>query len=192
MPLPVIQEGVSGNTTIIIQARIGSTRLPSKALKAFRGQNVLWHVIKRCDLTGYPVVVAIPDNEPELAKWLEEHRASYYMGDPKDLTRRYLGAAKEFHADPIVRITADCPMINTEIIKLTIRFFELQGNVGYLGFHALHGLNVEIFDYGTLEKASNNGPDEHCTTWMRKQKWAKDFPSLELNTQEDYERLLSL
>jgi len=187
-----VVKGSSGTTTIIIQARLGSSRLPRKTLKAFRGQTVLWHVMKRCDLTGFPVVVAIPNDEPELAIWLEAHNAQYFMGDPKDLARRYLHAAREFQANPIVRITADCPLINTEIIKLTIRLFELQGNVGYLGFHALSGLNVEIFDYDTLEKASNNGPDEHCTTWMRKQPWAKSFPSLELNTQEDYERLLSL
>lgn len=136
--------------------------------------------------------MAIPNNEPELSAWCDRHNVLTHEGDPRNLVRRYMTAAREYGANPIVRITADCPFINPELIKLTVRAFELQGNVGYMGFHSHPGLNVEVFDYDTLEEAEHQGFDEHCTTWMRKQKWAKDLPTLELNTQEDYQRLLSL
>lgn len=191
MLLPVVQEGMS-TTTIIIQARTGSKRMPNKVLAPFKGANVLWHVIKRCDLTGFRVVVAIPDGDSALESWLQKNEVLYHAGSEDDLTRRYLSTATFYDANPIVRITADCPLINVELIKLTVRLFELQGNKGYIGCHLLRGLNVEVFDYETLEKAANNGPDEHCTTWMRKQPWARDFPELELNTEEDYMRLLQL
>ena len=157
----------------------------------FHGQTVLWHVIKKCDLSGFPVVVAIPGGDKELLEWLVQNQVVHFCGHPTDLTRRYLGAAEEYGADPIIRITADSPFIFPDLIKLTARLFELQGNEGYIGSHFLHGLNVEIFDRKTLEKAAANGEDEHCTTWMRRQKWAKTFPDLELNTKGDYHRLLT-
>lgn len=174
---------------IIVQARLSSTRLPRKVLMPFgdEGETVLDCVMKRCIETGFNVVVAIPDNEPELAEYCKQHFYSYFEGHPTNLTKRYLDCARAWDAETIIRITADCPLINTELIKLTF----YQFTRGYLGFH-FPGLNVEVFDMFTLKQAARYSPDEHCTTWMRKQKSARNIESYELNTLEDYNRLLEI
>lgn len=173
---------------------MGSHRFPGKVMQLLDGQPVLAHVVARCRLTHFPVIVATPDtstNQP-IWDWCKEHRIPYFKGHPTDLTKRYLDCAIAYKADPIIRITADSPFINTELIVLTERFFRQAGSTGFMELEPIHGLNVEIFDRGTLEAAHQQGPDEHCTTWMRKQPWAMGFPSLELNTPDDYKRLQGL
>jgi spore coat polysaccharide biosynthesis protein SpsF (cytidylyltransferase family) len=100
--------------------------------------------------------------------------------------------AIKFGVDTIVRITHDCPFINTELISLTVRAFLASGGKGYLGCNKIEGLNVEVFDLKTLKEAAKHGPDEHVTTWMRRGGRGTDIPSLELNTLEDYKFLIKL
>lgn len=180
-------------TTIIVQARSTSTRLPRKCLLDFDGEMVLSRVYRRCADTGFPVVIAHPTGDKEIEEWCRLNKVLSFAGHPTNLTQRYYDAAKAHLADPIIRITSDCPFINTELIVLTSRIFhKWNGASGYLGCHFVHGLNVEIFDFATLEEATKHGEDEHCTTWMRAQPFALDFPDIELNTKEDYIKLLAL
>lgn len=182
-------------TLIIIQARMDSYRLQGKVMKPLDGFPVLQHVITRCRNTGFPFIVATPDTEDNKPIWelCERMGIGHFKGHPTDLTKRYKDCvdSRAMDVDVIIRITADCPLINTELIVLTERLFRLSGAKGYMEFDGLHGLNVEVFDRETLSQAVEQGPDEHCTQWMRKTHKIP-FPSLELNTQEDYERLQSI
>lgn len=177
-------------TTIIIQARMGSSRLPGKAMLYFRGQPIIHSVVSRCQQSGFPVIVATPDTPDNqlLWDWCEQNKVPCFRGHPTNLTQRYLDCAVRFDSDPIVRITADCPLLQPELIQIAVKQF--QG--GYLGFHGWGGLNIEVFDLKTLKGAATHGEDEHCTTWMRAQPFAKDVEPLALDTAHDYQRLLAL
>lgn len=179
--------------TIIIQARMSSQRLPGKTMLPISGQPLLSWVVRRCLQTSYAVIVATPDTEDNqpIWDWCKQNNVFYFKGHPTDLTRRYADCAHHFYLqEGIVRITADCPFINTDIIKLCVAQW-MKGD-DYVGFHGLAGLNVEVFGVDRLYEAVTHGPDEHCTTWMRQQPWAKDLQPLEVNTKTDYERLKDL
>jgi len=182
-------------TTIIIQARMGSTRLPGKSMLMLDGYPVIQHVVARCRATKYQTVVATPNTPDNRPIWdlCKQNDVQLYKGHPTDLLKRYADCARMIapDADVFIRITADCPFINTELIVLTERLFRMSGAKGYMGFNTVHGLNIEVFDRDTLFEAEKHGPDEHCTTWMR-QNSDIPFPSLELNTPEDYERLSTI
>lgn len=174
---------------------MGSTRLKQKNMLDLDGFPVLHHVYARCRATKFPTFIATPtseDNKP-IWDWCEENSVIYHKGHATNLTKRYWTAVEDVapDADAIIRITSDCPFVNTELIVLTERLFRMAGGKGYMEFDGLHGLNVEIFDKETLAQALKQRPDEHCTTWMRKTKKIP-FPPLELNTQEDYERLQTI
>lgn len=179
--------------TIIIQARMTSTRLPGKVMLPIAGQPILYWVIDRCRKTGERVIVAAPNEEESkpIVELCKQKKIEFYLGHVDDLTRRYADCVRDYElTGGVVRITADCPFINTDLINLCILQWNRDG--GYVGFHGLAGLNVEVFGVEQLQEALQHGPDEHCTTWMRKQRWAKDLESLEVNTKEDYERLKNL
>ncbi len=114
-------------TVAIVQARMGSTRLPGKALVPIEGRPMIARVLERlarCRLLD-ALVVAIPDtpdNEP-LAAAAEQAGAQVCRGSEEDVLGRYLRAAEQSDADPIVRITSDCPLIDPELVDRTIEAF---------------------------------------------------------------------
>jgi len=100
----------------IIQARMGSTRLPGKVLKNIGGKAMLWHIIervKRCKNVDSIVVATTTRQEDKMIIELTEKCVvETFAGKENDVLDRYYQAAKKFSADVIVRITADCPLIN--------------------------------------------------------------------------------
>ena len=162
----------------IIQARMGSTRLPGKVLKEINGSPMLEYVINRVKLSKNldKVVLAIPDTVEdnvlfELAKKLN---TICIRGKEKDVLSRYLKAVKETKADVIIRITADCPLIDPQIIDEMIDSFEKE-KCGYLlndpecKGHP-RGFDVDIFFTKCLEKTAElvkrDYHKEHITTFM--------------------------
>jgi len=115
------------HTIAIIQARMGSSRLPGKVLLDLAGQPMLQRVVERTRLakTIHQVVVATttePSDDPvvELCAKLGYgcHRGSLY-----DVLDRYYQAARQFDANNIVRITADCPLIDPQVVDRTVQAF---------------------------------------------------------------------
>lgn len=145
-------------TVAIIQARTGSTRLPGKVLKEIAGRPMLWHIverIKRCR-TISTIVVATTEMEEDrvildLARSLGVEAVA---GSTDDVLDRYYRAARAFDADPVVRITADCPVIDPEIVDEVVEFYftgdydacSLEG-----GFP--DGLDVTVFSFSALSTA---------------------------------------
>jgi len=114
-------------TIAIIQARMGSSRLPGKVLLDIAGKPMLRRVVERTRLakTIDQVVVATtsePSDDPvvELCAALGY---SSYRGSLFDVLDRYYQAARQYEANHIVRITADCPLIDPEVVDRTVRAF---------------------------------------------------------------------
>jgi spore coat polysaccharide biosynthesis protein SpsF len=109
----------------IIQARMGSTRLPGKVLKDLCGETVLARVVKRtrrAKLLDEVVVATTVQSADELiVRECERLGVACFRGDEADVLDRYYRAAQEFSADAIVRITSDCPLIDPELIDEHVR-----------------------------------------------------------------------
>ncbi len=163
----------------IIQARTGSTRLPNKVLKSLLGKPVIWHVINRVKKSGLiDQIVLATTNKKEDLKLVEiasEMSIGSYVGSEKDVLDRYFQAATEYKADVIVRITADCPLHDPNVIDLVIKEY-LDGEYDYvsntLEYTFPDGYDVEVFSFSALKEAHENAKlpseREHVTPYMRK------------------------
>src|SRR5271157_1204223 len=102
----------------IIQARMGSTRLPGKVLKDLGGETVLARVVKRTRratlLDEVVVATSVLSQDDPIAEECETLQVACFRGDELDVLDRYYRAAQKFAAETIVRITSDCPLIDPE------------------------------------------------------------------------------
>ncbi len=112
-------------TVAVIQARCGSTRFPRKVLAALQGRPMLAHIIERVGRATLvdKVVVATTDGpgDDEVASLALASGAQLTRGSEQDVLSRYVLAAREHQADVIVRITADCPLTDPEVVDAVIR-----------------------------------------------------------------------
>ena len=118
----------------IIQARLGSTRLPGKVLLDLEGKTVLEHVIRRVKSSKLvtDVIVATTINKADLkiVKLCANLGINVYCGSEDDVLDRYYQTARLFKADHIVRITSDCPLIDPLLIDEVITL-HMQENADY-------------------------------------------------------------
>ena len=142
----------------VVQARMGSRRLPGKVLLKLGTRPVIWHVVNRLSrcLRVDEIVVATtakPEDDA-LVRWCGLEGVSVYRGSSNDLLSRYLGAATEYRADSVLRITADCPALDSNIIDLVIDGYH-QGGWDYYGLAGEYpnGLDCTIMSYQTLHSA---------------------------------------
>lgn len=109
----------------IIQARMGSTRLPGKVLKDLAGDTVLARVVNRTRrarlLHQVLVATSVLPADDAIVRECERLGVDCFRGDEADVLDRYYQAALQFSADVIVRITADCPLIDPELIDVHVR-----------------------------------------------------------------------
>jgi spore coat polysaccharide biosynthesis protein SpsF len=165
-------------TVAVIQARMGSTRLPGKVLLPLLGQPMLVHVVERSARANLvdEVVIATttdPADEPIVALastmgWLLER------GDPVDLLDRYVQVARARDADVVVRITSDCPLIDPGVIDRTIEAFRSQPCDYASNFLERRtfprGLDTEVISRSALERAWRDDVDpawrEHVTPFI--------------------------
>lgn len=105
---------------VIIQARMGSTRLPGKVLLDLGGRPVIEHVVRRCQSTMLVdrVVVATTDlpEDDRIIEWCRANSVDSVRGSSEDVLQRYIVAANAFACDNIVRVTADCPLVDPGIL----------------------------------------------------------------------------
>ncbi len=147
-------------TVAIIQARMGSTRLPGKALRDICGRTMLARVVRRAGRSRLVDEVAVATTtEPEDRAIVDECRSlgvPSFRGPEQDVLGRYYGAARAFSAAAVVRITSDCPLIDHEIIDQVVQAF-LDKKPDYASNTLVstypRGLDVEVFSMDALEKA---------------------------------------
>lgn len=125
------------NIGIIIQARLGSTRLPKKILKPFHEDKCILDIIldKMHQAEGGKVIVATTTDTSNdvLVKYLEQRDELVFRGSENDVLDRFIHAAKQFDVDGIVRICSDNPFLDIEGIKTLITKAE-QTQADYIGF----------------------------------------------------------
>lgn len=162
----------------IIQARVGSARLPGKVLKEINGKPMIEQVINRVKLAKKvdKVVLAIPNipKDDILFKLAKRLNTVCIKGSEQNVLSRYLKAAKETKADVIIRITGDCPLIDAQTIDEMLDEFErekcdyLLNDAKYKGHP--RGFDVDIFFTQCLKKtaelSNKDYHKEHITTFM--------------------------
>lgn len=112
-------------TVVIIQARMGSTRLPGKVLMDLGGKPVLAHVVERCKASGFQVVVATTKQSEDdaIMQWCWDNRVDAFRGEVDPL-QRLVDCAERFNADVIVRVCGDSPFLHSESIAAIVRSVE--------------------------------------------------------------------
>lgn len=162
----------------IVQARMGSTRLPGKVLKDLAGWSVLRHVLTRCRaIPGIDVVVCATVDAPDcdaVAVEAEACGAVVFRGSESDVLGRYLGAARLVDAETIIRVTSDCPLIDPEVSGGTLAVFHATGVAYASNTHREarwpKGLDTEVFSREALEmaaaRAESDYEREHVTPWI--------------------------
>lgn len=165
----------------IIQARMGATRLYGKVLKDICGIPVIIHVanrVKQCKkLNEIVVATSVKKENDEIEELLDKENIKVFRGSEDDVLSRYYYAAKENDADIIIRITADCPLIDPHIVDEVIDFYlkndyDIVTNAGNDLIQRTYprGLDVEIFSFKALEEAHNNAKKkyqrEHVTPYI--------------------------
>lgn len=168
-------------TVAILQARMGSSRLPGKVLADVDGMPMICRQVQRMTMAQSldEIVVAIPEGRQDdvLAQVCLAQGWAIYRGPEYDVLGRYLGAADAAGADTVVRVTADCPLIDPFVIDDVVRLFRSGTKAGPLDFVSNnlvptypHGLDVEVMSRRTLaiaEAAASLPYDrEHVTPWI--------------------------
>ena len=198
-------------TGIIIQARMSSSRLPGKIMLPLGDRSVLGHVIERSQ-KALPLVIVATSADPsddETVKEAEKYGAAVYRGDLHDVLSRYVGAVREYALDAAVRITADCPCTDAEIISGVIKLLkesraDYASNAEKRTFP--HGTDTEAFTAEALFRSDKEEKRieirEHVTLHIRRSADYKkvDYMTSEpapeiratLDTHEDYTALLAI
>ena len=164
----------------IIQARVGSTRLPYKVLMDIEGKPMVARVVERVKKANLDrVILAIPNTTKDevLSEWAGKSLVDSFAGSENDLLDRYFQAAVLFDADTIVRITSDCPCIDPDMINRAVEFYKSH-DFEYVTFGDLskpdvpdypEGFDIEIFSFDTLLRAWLVSKDrEHVGMFMYK------------------------
>ncbi len=170
----------------IVQARMGSTRLPGKISKPIRSKPMLWHIINRLKSVDEidAVVIATSDlpSDDKVYEMATKDGITCFRGSETDVLKRFYDAAEMEKADYIIRITGDCPLVDPFTIKNLIDLF-FQEKYDFCGIACgagvskekninrfPDGLDAEIFSFKVLSEANNeavaNLHREHVTPFI--------------------------
>lgn len=180
----------------IIQARMGSSRLPGKVMKKINGKTVielLHHRLSKSKKIN-EIVVATSNNEIDktFRNFLLSKGVACEAGDEFNVLKRFVDVSKKYKADVVVRISGDCPLIDPILVDEIIDHFiaekaDYSSNVNPPTFP--DGLDTEVFNVGTLYDAHERSTDiydlEHVTPFIRRKEDIKktNFISVKDNSQ---------
>ncbi len=164
-------------TVAIVQARLGSQRLPAKVLMPVLGKPILWHLVDRLRhakaVDEIVIATTVEARDEAIATFSADHDIHCFRGDEQDVLDRYYQAATTYHAATVVRITADCPLIDPVVVDgvIDLRFrsgVDYASNVAPPTFP--DGLDVEVMTMRALEKAWREADipyqREHVTSYI--------------------------
>ena len=192
----------------IVQARLNSTRFPNKVLKKLNNQSIIEILSDKLAKSKKinKVVFAIPlnSNQKKLSNYLQDKNLDYYQGSEKNVLERFYKAAKKYSADKIIRVTADCPLLDIKLLEKILEFSKKNPHYDYVS-NTINptypdGLDVEIFSMKALslawKKSKTSQEKEHVTKYLKENdnikkfnyKNDKDYSYLRwtLDTKEDY------
>lgn len=183
--------------TAIIQARMGSTRLPGKVLMDMEGETVLARVVNRLRratrIDEIAVATTSSVDDDVIVQECSRLNISAFRGSENDVLDRYYQAARVFTAEAVVRITSDCPVIDPGLVDETIALFrQQQADYASNSFSPIYprGLDVEVFTVAALERAWRGARKpyerEHVTPYFYEH--PELFHLTSLRGQVDYSR----
>lgn len=196
---------------IVIQGRMSSTRLPGKTMMELAGRLVIDHVVSRCRaaLSVDRVVVAVPDAQIDdcLHQWCVDHQVAVVRGSTDDVLSRYIKAIDAYPCRTLVRITADCPLVDPGMIDALLSLHEAMGNdytsnVSPPNFPK--GFDIEVVQADVLQRVDSIAVlplhREHVTSYIRENEnefkaagmsYGLQMPDirLTLDRSEDYQAL---
>ena len=197
----------------IIQARLDSKRYPYKVLEKIQNKTIIQIIYERLLKISQidKVIFAIPNtsNNNLLENYLVKNKYNFKKGSHKNLLLRYYNISKLYKGYNIIRITADCPLIDKTIIKKCISEFK-TGNFDYVTntFPPTFpdGYDVEIFSEKILEKAYLNAKTdyekEHVTPYIKNNNFTRikniysnynlNFIKISIDTKEDFKNIIKL
>tara|TARA_Y100000589_G_scaffold272446_1_gene265523 strand:- start:2323 stop:3072 length:750 start_codon:yes stop_codon:yes gene_type:complete len=184
---------------ILIQARVGSSRLKSKVLFKINGLSILEIGYKRLKKVTKvkQIIYLIPSSKENLVlkKEIESFGGLVFLGSEKDLIKRYLDCADFYNIQNIIRITSDCPLVDPYEVDKFFSIYEIMNNNNlYLSNYTppelasyCNGSDIEIFSTKMLKEASkifNSDKDREHVTF---QFWDGRFPCnhLKIGWQEE-------
>jgi len=162
----------------LVQARMGSTRLPGKVLRNIVGRPMIELLLARlsqsCELDEIVVATSKESQDDKLQLVVEALGFNCTRGDEKDVLSRFYESAKSFDADAIVRITGDCPLVDPKLVDKCIRHYK-KSNVDYFSnvdpVTYPDGLDVEIISFESIKRANSETKSEfdreHVTPYIR-------------------------
>ncbi len=186
----------------IIQARLGSTRLPGKVLKNILKKPMLWHIVNRLKESKSidSIIIATSANieNDAIREFCQQYEIDCFSGSEENVLERFYLAAKSAKAKTLFRITGDCPLIDPYLIdKLYSTFVtENYDHIGIAtGAGAINeknrypdGLDAECFSFKALEQAYNEAIKqtdlEHVTPYIWRNKTL--FKVGSMNAEKDY------
>ncbi|MGE6257350.1 cytidylyltransferase domain-containing protein [Heyndrickxia sporothermodurans] len=196
-------------TIVIIQARMGSSRLPGKILMSLEKQDVLTYVVKRCkkinNIEDVIVATSTLPQDDQVEEWCKNHGVTCFRGSEDDVLDRYVQCAKHYNPDYVMRVTSDCPFVDYEMASDIVKFMKNEKvDIIDLEGEMPRGLAVELISYSALRKIHENGHEprhrEHVTYYAYEYRNEfkrvsyhvpanRLYPSLRitLDTKEDYE-----
>lgn len=147
---------------VVVQARMGSTRLPGKVLRDIAGHPLLAHVVSRLSLLRHEVVVVVATStevqDDEIASWCRSHGVTCFRGSEGDVLHRYWQCTVQFGFEHVVRLTADNPFTDIEELD---RLLELHLSGRYDYSHSFGqmpmGVGAEVFSRAALAKSHAEG-----------------------------------
>lgn len=161
----------------IIQARMGSERLPGKVILPILNKQIILYTLDRLNKSKYidQLIVATSDNESEnsLVDIVKKNGYEVFRGDEKDVLKRYKEASDVFKSDIILRVTGDCPMVDSDIVDNVITYYKMN-NYDYVRLDVpntfIRGFDVEVFSKKVLDQvdklAKTTSEREHVTLYI--------------------------
>ncbi len=170
----------------IIQVRMGSSRLPGKALRSYMELSPLKILYKRLKksqkISKIIIATTTLKKDLKIIKFCKKFKVPYFRGSPEDVLSRYYFTAKKFKSKNIIRLTADNPFVDIKTLNKLVNL-KIKGKYNYvsnaypLPTNYPDGSEIEIFDFRTLEKtfflAMLPSEREHVTFFMVKSKFFK-------------------
>jgi len=165
------------NCIVMIQARTDSKRFPKKILSIIENESMLWHVINRVKKMKCDEIVVVTTKrkiDDDIIKIAKKQKIKFFRGKTNNVLDRFYQISLKLKADVIVRITADCPLIDPIESQKVLDFF-LKGDYDYISNDNEtypNGLDTECFSFKTLKKAWEESKlkseKEHVTPYIWK------------------------
>ena len=172
----------------IIQARMTSTRLPGKVLLPVCGKPLLFYLVDRLQWSSEisQIIVATSSNATDdpVERFCEEEGVACFRGSENDVLRRVLEAAEKFQLQNVMRLTADCPLIDPEVLDAQVRFFYFHRvDYCYLGLSYPEGICADLMTFSALAQANKNAIEaherEHVTPYLHSRRGVFKISGLE-------------